>query len=371
MSSFLENAAAAKIEASPAQNSVNVAYGSANDGASGVHAPPPVVQTPPPKESVQAPVPVSVFKPESVVVPAPAAAMTAAEVVKQFAASDAQSNGNGEGSNGLAVKRKRGRPRKYIPGSDGSFVIASPVSAIAPQSKTPDGSVGGGGEVALSGLSSGKRGRGRPAGSRGRSSASPDLPFTIAPTVSGLPGVGFTPHVVQVQPGMDVFARLMSFSQVNSQAVCVLSANGTIGSVTLQQSSSCGGTVSYEGRFQILSISGSFLLSESGGQRSRTGGLSVSLAGPDGTVLGGGVAGLLIAASPVQVVVGTFMAANPQATRPGYNDTAPKHVSTVGGSPPSRATLSELPGGPVIPFNNNAGGCNNNNQQTAPNVPWS
>lgn len=56
-----------------------------------------------------------------------------------------------------------------------------------------------------------------------------------------------------------------------------------------------------QGRFEILSLSGSFLLSESGGQRSRTGGLSVSLSGPDGRVLGGGVAGLLTAASPVQV----------------------------------------------------------------------
>ena len=56
-----------------------------------------------------------------------------------------------------------------------------------------------------------------------------------------------------------------------------------------------------QGRFEILSLSGSILLSENGGQRSRTGGLSVSLAGPDGHVLGGGVAGLLTAASPVQV----------------------------------------------------------------------
>lgn len=56
-----------------------------------------------------------------------------------------------------------------------------------------------------------------------------------------------------------------------------------------------------QGRFEILSLSGSFLLSELGGQRSRTGGLSVSLAGPDGHVLGGCVAGLLTAASPVQV----------------------------------------------------------------------
>lgn len=56
-----------------------------------------------------------------------------------------------------------------------------------------------------------------------------------------------------------------------------------------------------QGRFEILTLSGSFLLSESSGQRSRTGGLSVSLSGPDGRVLGGGVAGLLTAASPVQV----------------------------------------------------------------------
>lgn len=56
-----------------------------------------------------------------------------------------------------------------------------------------------------------------------------------------------------------------------------------------------------QGRFDILSLSGSFLLTEVSGQRSRTGGLSVSLAGPDGRVLGGCVAGLLTAASPIQV----------------------------------------------------------------------
>lgn len=58
-----------------------------------------------------------------------------------------------------------------------------------------------------------------------------------------------------------------------------------------------------QGPFEILSLSGSYLLSENGGQRSRAGGLSVSLSGPDGRVLGGGVAGLLTAAAPVQVYV--------------------------------------------------------------------
>ena len=56
-----------------------------------------------------------------------------------------------------------------------------------------------------------------------------------------------------------------------------------------------------QGRFEILSLSGSFMPSESGGIRNRSGGMSVSLASPDGRVVGGGVAGLLVAASPVQV----------------------------------------------------------------------
>lgn len=61
-----------------------------------------------------------------------------------------------------------------------------------------------------------------------------------------------------------------------------------------------------QGQFEILSLSGSFLLSESGGERSRTGRLNVLLAGPDGHVLGGGVAGVLTAASAVQVLLHDF-----------------------------------------------------------------
>ena len=60
-----------------------------------------------------------------------------------------------------------------------------------------------------------------------------------------------------------------------------------------------------QGRFEILSLSGSIFVTDNGGQRTRTGGLSVSLAGPDGRLLGGGVAGLLIAASPIQVLFST------------------------------------------------------------------
>lgn len=57
----------------------------------------------------------------------------------------------------------------------------------------------------------------------------------------------------------------------------------------------------FQGRFEILSLSGSFTVADNSGMKSRTGGLSVSLAGPDGRVIGGGVAGLLTAAGPIQV----------------------------------------------------------------------
>lgn len=59
-----------------------------------------------------------------------------------------------------------------------------------------------------------------------------------------------------------------------------------------------------QGRYEILSLSGSFLPTDvGGGNRQRTGGLSVSLAGSDGRVIGGGVAGMLTAASPIQVTI--------------------------------------------------------------------
>ncbi|CAI0385516.1 unnamed protein product [Linum tenue] len=110
--------------------------------------------------------------------------------------------------------------------------------------------------------------------------------------------------------------KVISFSQQGPRAICILSANGVISNVTLRQSDSSGGTLTYEGRFEILSLSGSFMPTESQGSRSRSGGMSVSLASPDGRVVGGSVAGLLIAATPVQVVVGSFLPGNNQPDPP-------------------------------------------------------
>ncbi|KAJ0615128.1 putative AT-hook motif nuclear-localized protein [Helianthus annuus] len=96
---------------------------------------------------------------------------------------------------------------------------------------------------------------------------------------------------------------MTAFSQQGPRTVCILSANGAISNVTLGQPAMSGGTVTYKGRFEIISLSGSFLLTDSdGNQSSRSSGLSVFLAGSDGRVFDGGVAGSLVAATPVQVI---------------------------------------------------------------------
>ncbi|KAF5762522.1 putative AT-hook motif nuclear-localized protein [Helianthus annuus] len=190
-----------------------------------------------------------------------------------------------DGSGGVAVKRKRGRPRKYS--ADGSDSPAA---------------VDGGGFLSPAV----KRPRGRPPGSLNKQQ----------PAASGSPGVGFMPHILDVKAGEDMLAKLMWFSQNSTRALCVMSANGAVSNVTLRQSPTSGGTVTYEGRFEILSLSGSFMVAEVDGQRSRTGGLSVALSGPDGRVLGGNVAGLLTAASPVQVIVGSFVPASQKQSKP-------------------------------------------------------
>ncbi|KAK3139321.1 hypothetical protein QOZ80_5AG0381330 [Eleusine coracana subsp. coracana] len=147
-------------------------------------------------------------------------------------------------------------------------------------------------------LSSGRR-RGRPRGSGRR-----QILATLGEWYALSAGGSFTPHVIIVGTGEDVSARIMSFSRKGPRSVCILSANGTISSVTLRQPNSSG-NFTYEGGFEILQLMGSFTMAEEG--RRRSGGLSVSLAGPDGRVVGGVVAGMLRAASPIQVIVGSFL----------------------------------------------------------------
>ncbi|KAK4266827.1 hypothetical protein QN277_023696 [Acacia crassicarpa] len=197
-------------------------------------------------------------------------------------------------SSGEPVKRKRGRPRKY--GPDGNVSLAlTPLSSNHPGSGSGHS---GSGTV----TQSQKRGRGRPPGSGKKQQLA-----SLGESMSGSAGMGFTPHIITIAVGEDIVSKIMAFTQQGPRAVCVLSANGAVSNVTLRQASSLGGSVTYEGRYEILCLSGSYFLSESGGSRNRSGALNVSLASPEGKIIGGGVCGMLIAACPVQVIVGSFL----------------------------------------------------------------
>ncbi|KAG6495087.1 hypothetical protein ZIOFF_042878 [Zingiber officinale] len=262
-------------------------------------------------------------------------ATTAGGVVGPSAAAGGET---GEAS-GL-VKKKRGRPRKYGPdGTPLRPLNPMPISASAPAGVQYTSAAAVGAVM--------KRGRGRAVGSVGSvSKTSSQFSLQVEHLSSGgfpeqtaiagdeikgkvlihsltvsllfsdtdtgemvncSAGANFSPHIIVVAAGEDVTMKIISFSQQGPRAICILSANGIISNVTLRQPDSSGGTLTYEGRFELLSLSGSFMPTENGGTRSRSGGLSVSLASPDGRVIGGGVAGLLVAASPVQVVVGSFL----------------------------------------------------------------
>ncbi|CAN6240684.1 unnamed protein product [Urochloa humidicola] len=246
------------------------------------------------------------------------------------------------GSGGELVKKKRGRPRKY--GPDGTIGLGLKPGAAA--GAEAGGQSGGGGSNSNP---DGKR-RGRPPGS-GKKKQLDAL---------GSSGTSFTPHIITVKPNEDVASKIMAFSQQGSRTTCIISANGALCTATLRQPATSGGIVTYEGHFDILSLSGSFLLAEDGDTRSRTGGLSVALAGSDGRIVGGCVAGMLMAATPVQVVVGSFIAEGKkpkEEQQPKREPTSvPLHAPGFGAastaSPPSDGTSSEHsddPGSPMGP----------------------
>ncbi|KAJ1272532.1 hypothetical protein BS78_06G209000 [Paspalum vaginatum] len=242
----------------------------------------------------------------------------------------------------LVVKKKRGRPRKYGPNGSAGSGPKPPAHGTGAEAS---------GQAAGAGSNSnpdGKR-RGRPPGS-GKKKQLDAL---------GSSGTSFTPHIITVKPNEDVASKIMAFSQQGPRTTCIISANGALCTATLRQPATSGGIVTYEGRFDILSLSGSFLLAEDGDTRSRTGGLSVALAGSDGRIVGGCVAGMLMAATPVQVVVGSFIAEGkkPKEEQPKREPTSvPPHSAGFGvastASPPSDGTSSEHsddPGSPMGP----------------------
>ncbi|KFK37873.1 hypothetical protein AALP_AA3G040300 [Arabis alpina] len=181
------------------------------------------------------------------------------------------------------VKRKRGRPRKYVTPEQALAAkkMASSASSSSAKERREQAAAAGGGT-----------------GSSNSGSSKKSQLGSVGKT-----GQSFTPHIVNIAPGEDVAQKIVVFANQSKHELCVLSASGTIASASLRQPATSGGNISYEGQYEILSLSGSFIRAEQGG---KTGGLSVSLSRSDGQIIGGAIGTHLIAAGPVQVILGTF-----------------------------------------------------------------
>ncbi|CAO2162992.1 unnamed protein product [Urochloa humidicola] len=183
----------------------------------------------------------------------------------------------------------------------------------------PPAAVSGGGDGAATTVetATGKRRRGRPPGSKNKPKPAPVVTRDVDPAAA------MRPHVLEVPAGGDVARALASFSRRRGLGICVLAGTGSVTDVSLRHPSSSmagdGGAstaataaVVFRGRYEILSISATFLApsmmaeAAAAARAAAARDLSVSLAGPHGQIVGGAVAGPLVAATTVVILAAAF-----------------------------------------------------------------
>ncbi|XP_019056905.1 PREDICTED: LOW QUALITY PROTEIN: AT-hook motif nuclear-localized protein 25-like [Tarenaya hassleriana] len=130
--------------------------------------------------------------------------------------------------------------------------------------------------TASSATASGRRPRGRPPGSKNKP-RSPTIITRDSPNI-------LRSHVLEVSSGSDIADAISTYAR-------------------RRRPPPAGGIVTLHGRFEILSLNGTVLPPPA---PPGAGGLTVYLAGGQGQVIGGNVAGPLVAAGPVVLMVASF-----------------------------------------------------------------
>ncbi|KAL5557657.1 hypothetical protein UlMin_033868 [Ulmus minor] len=143
------------------------------------------------------------------------------------------------------------------------------------------------------GSGSSRRPRGRPLGSRNK----PKPPIIVSRDSPN----ALRSHVLEVSAGADIVESVANYARRRGRGVCVLSGNGTVSNVSLRQAA--GSVVTLHGRFEILSLSGTVLPPPA---PPGAGGLSISLAGGQGQVVGGCVVSPLMASGQVVLTAASF-----------------------------------------------------------------
>ncbi|KAE8009921.1 hypothetical protein FH972_006326 [Carpinus fangiana] len=140
-----------------------------------------------------------------------------------------------------------------------------------------------------------RRPRGRPPGSKNK----PKPPIFVTRDSPN----ALRSHVMEITNGADVADSVAQFARRRQRGVCVLSGSGTVTNVSLRQPSAPAAVMALHGRFEILSLTGSFL---PGPAPPGSTGLTIYLAGGQGQVVGGSVVGPLLASGSVMVMAATF-----------------------------------------------------------------
>ncbi|GMI99066.1 AT-hook motif nuclear-localized protein 22 [Hibiscus trionum] len=140
-----------------------------------------------------------------------------------------------------------------------------------------------------------RRPRGRPAGSKNK----PKPPIIVTRDSAN----ALRSHVMEIATGCDIMESVSTFARRRQRGVCILSGTGTVTNVTLRQPGAPGAVVTLQGRFEILSLSGSFLPPPAPPAAST---LTIYLAGGQGQVVGGTVVGQLLASGPVVIMAASF-----------------------------------------------------------------
>ncbi|KAL0373567.1 UNVERIFIED_CONTAM: AT-hook motif nuclear-localized protein 22 [Sesamum radiatum] len=122
------------------------------------------------------------------------------------------------------------------------------------------------------------------------------LPPTTATTTATSDGK-------ELGPQSSDHESVSNFATRRQRGVCILSGSGTVTNVTLRQPAAPGAVLTLHGRFEILSLSGSFLPPPAPPAASS---LTIYLAGAQGQVVGGTVVGPLLASGPVMIMAASF-----------------------------------------------------------------
>ncbi|XP_030975308.1 AT-hook motif nuclear-localized protein 17-like [Quercus lobata] len=113
-----------------------------------------------------------------------------------------------------------------------------------------------------------------------------------------------SPYILEVPGGNDVVEAISKFCHRKNTNLCVLTASRTVANVTLRQlSTTLGTTVTFHSRFDMLSVSATFLTTSF---PPIPNGFTISLSGPQGQIVEGLIAEALIAARTVYIVATSF-----------------------------------------------------------------